>query len=528
MNLLNIDLKDYMSDIIDACAEVYGIENKELIKRRADKIIYIMYNNLNGIKEYATILEKCKQRGIPVQEQELEQYKRYVQDETARKKQIQTDKRNTLYSNLENILPADVKKSLDNKYSSINEKGEALLGNELGNYLGDKLGLKTCPEYFSQEDEEKLNNPLIEEKRKNEIYYFRTRYFERIGATIDKKLSDFENAKEFYEYLIQQEDIKKLILPTEIADKMTQLRKKAYEESQKEFIYNSKEFSKNDKLFGDNEDIKKSIYENIEEKRMCVAGNKINGNFVPILFFAIREGEFGLLDYAFLHELGHVIESEKTPEANDWRSGFEKQTNNAPNNPYNSKKRKYERFNETIRDMLAIETTGILHKKGIYIFEPKEFVRDAKDHNTSSVCKSLLTEFLGKYRKDIVDALLHGFTEKLYYKIGEENFEELVDIINKVDYLEDYPKLNLTQKLKNNEKDDPIVIEYNKQLERLNQVYANMENYSLVGENINPLKSAIQATEEKTRMGQILGVKEKLRNVINKIKGKKDNIKEGR
>ena len=178
--------------------------------------------------------------------------------------------------------------------------------------------------------------------------------------------------------------------------------------------------------------------------------------------------------------------------------------------------------------MLAIETTGILHKKGIYIFEPKEFVRDAKDHNTSSVCKSLLTEFLGKYRKDIVDALLHGFTEKLYYKIGEENFEELVDIINKVDYLEDYPKLNLTQKLKNNEKDDPIVIEYNKQLERLNQVYANMENYSLVGENINPLKSAIQATEEKTRMGHILGVKEKLRNVINKIKGKKDNIKEGR
>jgi len=55
-----------------------------------------------------------------------------------------------------------------------------------------------------------------------------------------------------------------------------------------------------------------------------------------------------------------------------------------------------------------------------------------------------------------------------------------------------------------------------------------MENYSLVGENINPLKSAIQATEEKTRMGHILGVKEKLRNVINKIKGKKDNIKEGR
>lgn len=77
-------------------------------------------------------------------------------------------------------------------------------------------------------------------------------------------------------------------------------------------------------------------------------------------------------------------------------------------------------------------------------------------------------------------------------------------------------------------KKDSDVIEYNKQLERLEKVYDNMEKYTSKEEILDILNSAIQATEEKTRMGQIRGVKEKFRNIIDKIKGKFKNNQEGR
>lgn len=175
--------------------------------------------------------------------------------------------------------------------------------------------------------------------------------------------------------------------------------------------------------------------------------------------------------------------------------------------------------------MLSIEANEILHKKGIYLFEPKEIVKDSKDLNTSNICKNLLTKFLEKYRKEVINVLLFGDMESLYNRVGEENFEELVDIVNKVDSLENN-KLELTQKIKNNEKEHPDVIEYNKQLERLEKVYDNMEKHILTEENLDILNSAIQATEEKTRMGQIQGVKEKLKETseTTKKEGKDEDL----
>lgn len=89
--------------------------------------------------------------------------------------------------------------------------------------------------------------------------------------------------------------------------------------------------------------------------------------------------------------------------------------------------------------------------------------------------------------------------KELYEVIGKENFEELNDIINKVDSLE-----GLTIKLKKDQREDSIVIEYYRQLERLNKVYQNMQNYQKREETADVLvKSAISATETTIRNSQI-------------------------
>ena len=379
---------------------------------------------------------------------------------------------------------------------------------------GVNIGEKTYLEFFSQQDEDILKDISIGEEDKINIYYCRTKYFEQMGIKTDKQLSDFKNSKEYYEYLTKQEDVKKIIiLPREVKE-IAELRTKAYEETQKEFTYNSKDFNKSTKQFDENS--KNAIYEMQKDKSICIKQGAVEGNFAPLVFLTIREEDGGSIAHIVLHEIGHAIESEGIPEICDMRSGFENGTINVPKNPYNDKKRKYERFNETIRDMLTIEANEILHKKGVYLFEPKEIVKNSKDFNTSNICKNLLTEFLGKYRKEVMNVLLFGDIETLYNKVGEENFEELVDIVNKVDSLENN-KLELTEKLKNNEKEDPSIIEYHKQLERLEKVYYNMEQH-MSKEEI--LDSVIKATKEKTRMGQIQGVKESLE--INNKEGEND------
>ena len=105
-------------------------------------------------------------------------------------------------------------------------------------------------------------------------------------------------------------------------------------------------------------------------------------------------------------------------------------------NPYNKQKRKYERINENITDIFTIEARKILQNKGIYMIEDKEHTdNDAENCNTYEITKTMLKPLLNRYRRQVIKARITGDRQQLYDTIGEENFEELNDAINKVDYL---------------------------------------------------------------------------------------------
>ncbi len=606
MNILDYEIhnaiQDNIPNIIDTYAKIYGEEHRELIEERVKKIIYVIYNDIDGIKDYIDFLEDCKQKqlaikflekiGVNTKNQiknyaekldkdmdkivykyigfywglttdtnkgikawrttneneyvklekisfinflrgenenpitigtfqefcktdeykeilekireylkvydeivreyedylkELEPYKEYVEEENKRRNDIQAQRRNMIYMQIEDKLSDDIKDYLNKNYSSIDEKSRC--------FLGEELGEKSYLEYFSKEDENKLDDMSISESDKNRIYYFRKRYFRSIGIKIDAfSLDD----KESYEAYIAQ-GYKKLVPTQELIEEITKLKEKAYSECKKEFIYNSKDFIRNSKIFDNTERNKEAIYSRVKDSQICITGGSSDENFITILFFTIRNNCGGILDYVLLHEMGHAIETEDMLGKGDYRSGFEFGTVNVPENPYNQDKRKYERLNETIRDMLTLEAREILHEQGIYFFEQKELIKDEKNNNTHSICKDLLKTFLSEYREEIIGVLLHGDIDTLYNRVGEENFEELVDIVNRVDNL-----YGLVPKLENMQNEDPTVVEYHEQLERLSKVYANMERHQIKEESANDLlQSAINATEETTRLGSI-------------------------
>lgn len=66
MNLLNIDVKDNIPDMVDALVKVYGNEYRDIIAERIDKIHYVMYNDVDCIENYVDFLKTCKQKELSI------------------------------------------------------------------------------------------------------------------------------------------------------------------------------------------------------------------------------------------------------------------------------------------------------------------------------------------------------------------------------------------------------------------------------------------------------------------------------
>ena len=79
------------------------------------------------------------------------------------------------------------------------------------------------------------------------------------------------------------------------------------------------------------------------------------------------------------------------------------------------------------------------------------------------------------YRKEILEVMLTGDRQKFIEKIGTENFEEINDILNKVDYLVYEGLMKILKKKEKNKKENANVKEYREQLKRLKKVYARID-----------------------------------------------------
>lgn len=489
----NIDLKSIEAEKINFINFLRGQDKNTITKETYESFKKTdEYKQMEKqIEEYLKVYDEIAKEYDDYVKKEIEPHKRTPKEEQERVEDIRKNRANSLYEQIEEILPIRVRYFLDDNYSSIDEKRVAFL-------CGNHLGMKTDVEYFSQADEDKLNDSTISDNDKDIIYFYRMCYFKRMGAITEDDIY-FKNRRESYEKCLKKETVQQIIIPPQIADEITKKRTKAYEEIKKEIAFTSPNFIKNTEGFEDTIENKEELYRIMERilketTGSCAMGNDEYG-VNSIIAYSTRSGSEGNLDHIILHETCHAI------ERTEGRLGFDNFIEK--NNPYNPRKRKYERLNEIFTDMFAIEAGQYLHEKGIYLLEAKELInKNVDDINTHSIEKNLVKSFLNNYREPIIEARVSGNMNNLYNIIGEENFEELNDVVNKVDYL--IYSNNLVEKLKNNQNEEPTVIEYNEQLERLNQVYANMEMHKQKQEQGKSFfKNVIELTKGKVRLGKI-------------------------
>lgn len=187
------------------------------------------------------------------------------------------------------------------------------------------------------------------------------------------------------------------------------------------------------------------------------------GNLISFLLFTFRKSEKGLADFVFLHECGHAIDKGKE------NIGFDLISRPDLVNPYDSQYRKYEKFNEAINDIFTEEATSYLHENNIYLLEPKETTRDTYQEVSSyPEVRRILLPLVTNYREDVIAAKIYGIPSLLTQKIGTDCYEELVDIVNQVDYL-------CRNELHSNATNNTI---YQTQLERAANVYSAIDEKS--------------------------------------------------
>ena len=191
--------------------------------------------------------------------------------------------------------------------------------------------------------------------------------------------------------------------------------------------------------------------------------------YVPAIFIS-KDCNSGYRSYTFIHEIGHAIGIDS-----DNLTAFRNMPDYLERNKYESKYRKYERFNETLVDIFALRALSYLEGNDIFIIEEKEVTNhDRININTPWILKQALVPLITNYRKEVIDFKLNANLFILINAIGRNNFEELIDIINKLDFLND-------QKIYLETIDDDLNDINNKiknELIRLSLLYKKIDKYN--------------------------------------------------
>ena len=395
---------------------------------------------------------------------QLKELNDFVDNEKNRKKNILNRKVIEFYKHVFNKLPITARNILSTE--SIDDQITKVLSFKT-------LSERVLIEAFRDEAINMLRSDEVDNDKKSTIIFHQRYYLNGFGLKPPNVDFDEPNAQEMlknYLAYINQYDIRCYYPSNKVINEIIALRKHMYNDAIEEFHRGRDDVNDSVDMFSKTRRNYVYIYRNIRKERICVLTGNDNEGFFPIMFFSKKVG--GCLAYILLHEFGHAIS-----QTDDKGSGFaptKENDKNSPHNPYHKVYRMHERFNETIEDILAIEANDYLRSKGIYLIEPKEItIMDNSDHNTWAIVKDLVMPLFQKFREQLLDSYINTDPDKFMKYIGEDNYEELNEVINRVDYL---LASNLKVKIKENP-NDPIVIEYYEQVEKVKQIYINIDNY---------------------------------------------------
>lgn len=436
--------------------EIINEDNYEEFKntavyKKTEESILKWLDILNELKnDYNSFLEELK---------ETTDYIKNVEDIIDKEKQHATLR---IYINNKSKFPKGVLKYLENNFSRAEERA-----NVLGN-LDDKLfGFSI----FSPEYDEILKSD--DKKARELVIRKRLEYFYSVGY-IPADFYDLSvDINGLYESVMNRPDIDLFLPSLELINNLETIKESIIYKIKLDFLLEHDEKFLNSLKEANISYDKDFIAKNIVNKDVCqiIPVYIIDiGPFVAF-FFSLKKEICGIVDYVYIHEFIHILHVLFC----DKQSILGLDEDDTPN-PYDSNFRLYERFNETLVDLVACDALKVLHGDfGVMMFEEEYALLSPIDRNTSIIVKNVLYPFYKKYFDLIVEASMTANIDLLKNNLGENNLSELVDLVNYIDKLA--RKDDLYSEIKNSNYDSLVYQEYLSKLEKVMDVYENMETY---------------------------------------------------
>lgn len=386
-------------------------------------------------------------------------YIKNVEDIIAKEKQHATLR---IYINNKSDFPAGVLKYLENNFKTAEERAK-VLGDLDDKFFGFSI--------FSPEYDEILKSG--DKKARERVIRKRLEYFYSVGYISADFYDLSTDLNSLYESVMKRDDIALYLPSLELINNLATIKESVIYKIKLDFLLEHDEkFLNSLKEAGIIYD-KDYIAKNIINKDVCqIIPVYIieRGPFVAF-FFSLKKEICGIVDYVYIHEFIHILHVLFC----DKQSILGLDSDDTPN-PYDSNFRLYERFNETLVDLVACDALKVLHNDFcVMMFEDEYMLLSPIDRNTSSIVKNILYPFYKKYFDLIVEASMTANIDLLKDNLGEKNLSELVDLVNYIDKLA--RKDDLYSDIKNSNYDSPVYQDYLSKLEKVIDVYENMETY---------------------------------------------------
>ena len=403
-------------------------------------------------------------------EKSLSPYLEFINKEKKRRTRIYQEKKDELFSTIYPHLPEAVKNRICDKDFAEQEK--IVLGNQ-------NIDFPTLIESFSKTHIDKISDPNGDVLKELGLVSSSHRdYLNSLNILLPfSNLFYCDTEEKVISYLdfFKEEKIQAYIPNQDTITLVEKVRKEKEEKANAEYLYGRSDYQKIAIKFFYFPALLNAIRLIIKKQEVCVSTSYIVnplGDICPILCYSIRDNLAGALDYVLLHEGGHAIdlkdnscglEPNYTFIGESWR------------NPYDKRFRIYEKINENLDDIFALEALEYLHNNDIYMLEPREIVQlDCQEQNTYMATKKLLFPLLEKFRDEVIEAKINVNPSILTQCIGVDNYEGLVDAVNKVDYL---CRNGLVSDLKY-APDSAKCDEYREQVKRVADIYVAIDEYS--------------------------------------------------
>ena len=428
---------------------------------------------------------------IAMYEAALMQYELFLNDEkelissaeqTEQLERLLNDKYYLLYLK-ENIdlIPESERKPI---YDYIEGKTKNIFVNDyINNILGFNLNSTSLLEYFSEENDKAIEDCKIDWKIKT-IKEKRIKYFKTIGIDLGND----------YEKYIENDECLKKWPSKETIKRVVDSRKKYFNKFNNEYFDSIKEYKiireriENLELLDKNDSFNAKL---LTDSATFISPNirlTDNGYDTHSLFvICFDDIDSDTLDHHIVHELNHLYEVNLSSFTNksyevivgwDYSTGEveEERENEVDTINVKRPKRSYELFNEIINELIAQEISEMMHNDNVTVFDVPGNSRYKRTTSYEDYL-ILVQSFYSEFKDKIIESRKNGNFEAIYNEIGEDNFNELNELIK--DFYHNFEGMkiySLRSSLKK-EEDNEMTRTFYEMILKRNQILEKMRIY---------------------------------------------------